>query len=460
MGRNEIYALAKLGANRYRLRKLCLTREEIQEIRRQEGTGYDGLRSLFEGIPLREDVPDGRMDFILPDSCGGLWVRSRDMGMAFVQRNRYDWECTEGTREEVMAQLREGLQEQGCHLRPNACFQDVDVLETLRKIMEHNTSFCQTDFGYDREMLLEAARDRDAPRDFVWMSRECGTWCFPARSVHISRTSQRNTWFFYGGDCSDHVKAYWVHLDGIYGGRVAGDILEMEYQKHLGYLCTHSHEPAGIEVEFRDTRGIRRFGYREYQENWQSIAGRYGTVVRTRCLVEDEAQLSRDMAEAYRMSRDAVEPMDIDSYVARLDHDRLQDYGYTAGDMSLTGPMDAGRAVRQGLECYMLNPDGSREPVRDSEAYQQALSHGRLFGMEAGEKDILRYFKQDAFPLFNEGEMRKIYSLALQAGMENGQEENGLLDSIIHKAECFLPQENKMEEQIPEQEALAADVMQ
>ena len=67
MEQNEIYALAKLGANRYRLRKLCLTHEEAQGIRRQEGTGYDGLRSLFEGIPLREDVLDGRLDFILPD---------------------------------------------------------------------------------------------------------------------------------------------------------------------------------------------------------------------------------------------------------------------------------------------------------------------------------------------------------------------------------------------------------
>ncbi len=458
MEQNEIYALAKLGANRYRLRKLCLTHEEAQGIRRQEGTGYDGLRSLFEGIPLREDVLDGRLDFILPDSCGGLWVRTRDMGMGFVQRNRYAWECMEGTREEVMAQLREGLQEQGYHFRPNACFQDVDVLETLRKIMEHNTSFGQTDFRYDQEMLQEAAGDRGAPRDFVWMSRECGTWCFPARSVHIPRTSQWNTWSFYGGDCSDHVKVYWVHLDGVYGGRVAGDILEMEYQKHLGHLCTHSHEPTGVEVEFRDPKGIRRFGYREYQENWQSIAGRYGTVARTRYLVEDEAQLSRDMAEAYRMSWDAVEPMDIDSYVARLDHDRLHDYGYTAGDMELVGPVDAELAVRQGLECYILNPDGSRELACSHAAYQEALFQGKLFGMAAREKEILQYLKQDTVPLFNREEMWEIYSLALEADMERGTEEGDVLDSIIHKAECFLPGEEEREADVQGEEEPTGDM--
>lgn len=357
-----------------------------------------------------------------------------------------------------MAQLRDGLREQGYHFRPNACFQDVDVLETLRKIMEHNTSFNQTDFRYDREMLLEAAGDRDAPRNFFWMSRDGGTWCFPERGVHIQQTSQWNTWLFYGGCRSDHVKAFWVHLDGMYGGRVAGDILEMDYQKHLDYLCTHSHEPERAEVAFKGPAGTRIFGYQEFDQNWPSITERYGATERIRYLVGDEAQLARDMAEARRMFWDAVEPMDIDSYVARLDHDRLHDYGYTAGDMGLTGPVDAELAVRQGLECYILEPDGSRELACSHAAYQEALSHGKLFGMAAGEKEILRYLKQDAVPLFNKEEMWEIYSLALQAGMEDGAGESGLLDSIIHKAECFLPGAEEREEDIQGEEALPGDV--
>nr|WP_302020138.1 hypothetical protein [uncultured Acetatifactor sp.] len=458
MERKEIYALARLGANSYRLRKLCLSHEEIQKIRQHEGTGYDGLRSMFEGIRLTEDALDGRMDFILPDSCGGLWVRTMDMGREFVQRNRHSWESMEGTREDMMAELRLGLQEQGYHFRPNACFRDVDVLEALQAIMEHNTSFCQTDFGYDRKMLLEAARDRDAPRDFLWMSRDGGTWCFPERSVHIHHTSQWNTWFFYGGCCSDHVKAFWVRLHGMEGSRVMGDIVETDYQKHLGFLCTRSHEPTGVEVAFKEPKDIRRFDYREYEQNRQSILARYGPVERTRYLVEDEGQLSRDMEEAHGMFWDAVEPMDIEGYVARLDHDRLHDYGYTAGDMVLTGPMDAERAIRQGLGCYILNEDGSRELARSQEDYQEALFHRKLFGMAAGEKEILRYLKQDAVPLFNKEEMWEIYSLALQAGMEDGAGESGLLDSIIHKAECFLPGAEEWEEDIQGEKALPGDV--
>ena len=459
MERNEIYALAKLEANKYHLRKLYLPREEIQEIRQQEGTGYDDLRSVFEGIPFPDDTGNGRLNFILPDSCGGLCVRAKDMDPGFSQRNRYNGESVEGTREEMLAQLRESLQKQGYHFRPNACFQDVDVLETLQKIMEHNTSFFQTDFAYDREMLREAAEDRNAPRNFFWMSRKGGTWCFPERSVHIRQTSPRNTWFFYGGCRDEHVKAFRVELHGMEDGRVMGDILEIDYQKHLDYLCTHSHDPVEVEVVFRNPNSCRTFSWQEYEQNWQAIADRYGTAERRRYLVEDEYRLSQDMAGARRMFWDAVDVMEPDDYVRRLEHDRLHDYGYTAGDMSLTGPMDAERAVLQGLECYVLNPDGSREPVRDREAYQQALSHEKLFGMEAGEKEILRYFKQDAVPLFNQEEMWKIYSLALEAGMEDGPEEGRLLDGIIHKAECFLPGEEERETDVQEEGEPAGDMV-
>lgn len=460
MKSNEIHTLEKLETNRYFLRKLYLPRAEIQQIRQQEGIEYDDLRSLFEGIPFRKDVEKGRMNFILPDSYGGLCVRTKDMGRDFADRNRYNGEAIEGTREEMMAELRERLRKQGYHFRPNACFRNVDVVETLRKIMEHNTSFYQTDFAYDREMFREAAEDKNAPGKFFWMSRKNGTWCFPERSVHIRQISQRNTWFFHGGSRDDYVKAFWVEIHGMKNDRVMGNVLEIDYQKHLDYLCTHAHDPTEVEVVFRNPNGCRIFDYQEYEQNWQTIADRYGTVERKQYLVEDEYQLTQDVEGAHKMFWDAVEIMEVEDYVARLEHERLYDYGYRTGDLQLIGPMDAERAICQGLECYLLNEDGSKELICDWESYRQALSHGKLFGMTAGEREILEYFKQEAVPLFSQEEMRKIYSLALQAGMENKVGESTLLDGIIHKVECFLPggeqvdaEQQKMEQKKVIQEA-------
>ncbi|MPN58488.1 hypothetical protein SDC9_206193 [bioreactor metagenome] len=63
--------------------------------------------------------------------------------------------------------------------------------------------------------------------------------------------------------------------------------------------------------------------------------------------------------------------------------------------------------------------------------------------MTAEERSILQYFKQDGIPLFTTEEMREICSLAVQAGMENDPDRSKLLDKIIHKAECMLPQEEQ-----------------
>ncbi|MDE7327921.1 MAG: hypothetical protein K2N63_16865 [Lachnospiraceae bacterium] len=134
--------------------------------------------------------------------------------------------------------------------------------------------------------------------------------------------------------------------------------------------------------------------------------------------------------------QDAVE-MEVDDYVKLIDKERLHGYGYTVDDLLLTAPLDAEKAIQHGLECFMLNQDNSKEKISDHRAYEWAVSRERLFGMPAGEKEILQYLKQGVSSLFTMGEMQKIYALVLQAGMENelGEKE---LHSILHKVECLL----------------------
>ena len=157
----------------------------------------------------------------------------------------------------------------------------MDVIATLQKIMEHNTDFFQTDFQYDVEKLREAAEDRGGYRGFFWLTRKGGTWCFPERDVYIRNTSTANTWMFYGGCGSENVKAYWIGLKRVEGDdrKIIGDIVEMDYQKHLDYLCTHSLDPAYVEVVFKSPNDVRTFSYQEYQKNWPSISQRYGVGV-------------------------------------------------------------------------------------------------------------------------------------------------------------------------------------
>lgn len=165
-----------------------------------------------------------------------------------------------------MSELRENLKAQGYSLRPNAIFEGVDVIATLKKIMEHNTDFYQTDFRYDVEKLREAAEDRGGYRSFFWLTRKNGTWCFPERDVYIHSTNAANTWMYYGGCRDENVKAFWIELKRMEGDdqKIIGDIVEMDYQKHLDYLCTHSFAPAYVEVVFKSPNDVRTFTYQEY----------------------------------------------------------------------------------------------------------------------------------------------------------------------------------------------------
>jgi len=455
---STINALAKMAVNDYELWTLTLSRDKLYEIRQKPSASVGDIRQIFAEIPFADHQPKGVCNFILPYG-EKLKLLPVDMGDRFREQHQHNGSSVRGTREEIIAELRQSLKHQGYEFRTNASFMNVDVLVTLQKVVEHNTNYFQSDFEYDKEMLKEAAGERYGNRHFLWLSRDSGTWCFPERSVYIAQTSTYNTWLYYGGCRSDHIKAFWIELQGMDDDKVMGNILEIDYQQHLDYVCTHSFAPTGVEVVFKNPNDCRVFDYRDYNQNWESITQRYGSVERKRFLVEEPEQLARAVVQGHGLFWEAVEPMAIDNYVKRLNHDRLYDYGYTADDMELTGPLDAEKAVKHGLDCYMLHKDGSREPIAHREAYQQAVYASKLFGMTAAEKELLQYFKQETTPLFTNDEMKTIYNLVLQAAMKNEPGENCLLDNIIHKAECILPQVHELQVQL-EPEAFPNEIVQ
>lgn len=435
---SQINTITKFGPDDYSLWTLTLPRDQIGEIRQGSPVVEGDMSRVFEEIRTATHQSEPVCNFVLPQSKG-LRLFRVDMGEDFAYRNQYNGCSVRGSREEIMAELREELKGQGYHLYGNAHFENVDVLATLQKIVEHNTDYYQTDFQYDAEKLRAAAADRNAERRFLWMSRGSGTWCFAEPEVYIRRTNAHNTWNYYGaGNRSEHVKTFWIELKGMRDEKVMGDIVEIDYQKHLDYLCTHSFDPSAVEIVFKNPNDIRTFSYQEYNENYQSIAGRYGTVERVSFRVADPYEMSRAVIEAHGLFWDATEPMEIDDYVKRLDHDRLHDHGYTADDLVLTGPLDAETAVKNGLACYALSSDGTKDLITGQDDFQKHHYKGVLFGMEKEERDTLQYFKQDCIPLFSHEEMREICSLAVQAGMENNPEKAPLLDRIIHKAECAM----------------------
>lgn len=456
---SQIFALTKFGDDDFSLWELTMPREKIYEIRQHNPAVAGDMGKVFRELSAVADQPESMINFVLPYG-GNLKLYTVDMGEDFIKNNRFNGASVRGTENDIVKELYDGLKNQGYGLQNRASFHKVDVIATLQEIVNHNTYYYQTDFSYDQDILRKAAEERNGNRNFFWMSRKNGTWCFPERNVYIRDTNAYNTWMYYGGSKSEQVKAFWIELKDAEDGKVIGDIAEIDYQKHLDYLSTHSSTPAGVEVMFRNPNGYHCFDFEEYHKNWQEIGQQYGTIDRKSFFVNEPDMLAYAMRGVRGEFWESTVPMDVESYVKRLDYDRLQDYGYTVGDMVLTAPLDVAEAVKHGLSCYALYTDGRKGAIYDQEGFRHHQFASGLYGMEKAEKQILQYLKQEGIPLFSNEEMQKICSLAVQAGMGNETRGNELLNSIIHKAECVLPRAEESERQLPELEALPGDILQ
>ncbi|MEG1967192.1 MAG: hypothetical protein RR142_05920 [Clostridia bacterium] len=441
----------KLGSDTYSLWTGKWPRTKIHEIRQEPPVVEGDMARVFDEITPAGSRSKSVCNIILPDSKE-LKLFRVDMGEEFMQRMSYNGTTTQGTKTEIMAALQAELHSRGYTPRPNAYFHNVDVLATLQKIVDQNTDFYRTDFEYDRAALTKAAESRNGNHHFLWLSRQSGTVCYPERDVYIRNTAPHNSWTYYGGSKSDHVKAFWVQVNTVTEGKVMGDIAEMDYEKHLDHLCTESFDPVEVAISFKDPFYSRTFPYKEYNENQDAIFNRYGAMTGMEYQVEHPQKLDYAILRGQNLIIEAAYSTDIDSYVKLMEHDRLHDFGYENDDLSYAGPLDAELAVKSGLVCYALSADGSKEPVSNMKAINDHIYNSGIFGMTSSEKEFLQYFRQESAPMFTAAEMKELYSLAVQAGMNGIAENMTVLDNVIHKLECVMPQIGTEESQIQEDE--------
>lgn len=145
-------------------------------------------------------------------------------------------------------------------------FENVDILKSLKAIMQTHTEHFQSDFDIDIKILKQAAKS-PTPEDkkYLWICRPAGTWCLRERDTFIKDTREHNTFCFYAEQTRDKILAYAVELTGIEKGRVTGSLYELDYQKHYKHVKDAS-VPAG------DTKLIYQNGERT-QEAGKRITG-------------------------------------------------------------------------------------------------------------------------------------------------------------------------------------------
>ena len=162
-------------------------------------------------------------------------------------------------------------------------FEQVDVLDALQKIMKQHTAFYQSDFDIDKSILRRAALSgNQEDKTYLWMSRPSGTHCLRERDVFLKDTYHHNTFCFYAEQTTDKVLAYAVALTGTEGGKLIGNLYELDYREHaahvrrdalqadmvtLHYEYGDRQQPAKQYISGEDDRAFGKFTGYEVQPN-------------------------------------------------------------------------------------------------------------------------------------------------------------------------------------------------
>ena len=326
-------------------------------------------------------------------------------------------------------------------------FENVNVVEALRKIMQHNTEHYQSDFEYDIARLQKAVEDSRGSRHFLWLSRGFGTWCFEERDVYIRNTHAFNTWDYYNHS-SENVKAFAVEIEALQDKAVVGHVFELDYKTHIEDVRKNCFNAQSVEAVFKhpDSNNgyIRRFNIDEYNTNWYSIGQRYGEIETLRYQIGDEQRLQDVLYQARQTRIMNSVAGNLDEYIAKMVRDRFHSYGYTQGDMAFTTPKDAFDALEHKVPVYMLSRVNTKESVVSTDEINYHLFHKGIFGLKAEDKRLLEYLlalPENRAELFNRTELNQIYALAIAAGQSGDMDKAELktIETIVYKLDKTLP---------------------
>lgn len=193
-------------------------------------------------------------------------------------------------------------------------FENVDVLASLEAILKQNTGFYQSDFDIDKQIIAEkAASPSKEDKTLLWLSRPSGTYCFRERDVFISDTAPHNTWRYYKEQSRDPILAYAVELTGTEGGKIKGNLYELDYEKHYERVKDNTLAAGTVTLVYehgtREQPADRRFdGYPDPQ---------LGKFERFEVQPKDPEALQFLLREE-KESRDKLKPEDFKEHIAAL----------------------------------------------------------------------------------------------------------------------------------------------
>ena len=192
-------------------------------------------------------------------------------------------------------------------------FENIDLIDSLRRIMETNTVHYQSDFKYDENNLRVAAiSDNAEDKDLLFMSRRHGTYLFSEAEVFKKGTFAHETWKYYS-DQPDSIIAYAVTVKGMENGKAVGDLYELDYAEHVKHV-----ENTAVDADTKTLHYERgNFDVPIDKKFTGAPHPKFGYLVSYKTKPSDPQQLKAVLADE-RRSHEALKPGDIDRHISKL----------------------------------------------------------------------------------------------------------------------------------------------
>ena len=170
-------------------------------------------------------------------------------------------------------------------------FENIDLVDTLRRIMDIHTQNYKEDFELDAGLLHSLAGSQ-SPEDkhLLWMSRPNGTYLLPEREVYVEDSYENKVWEFYHEQTRDPILAYAVEIKGVEGDTVRGNLIELNYAAHVERMQKLTVPVETVAVSFKDDATFY-LPFRSYRREAIPLEEKHGEVVSVSYLPKNAVEL-------------------------------------------------------------------------------------------------------------------------------------------------------------------------
>lgn len=170
-------------------------------------------------------------------------------------------------------------------------FENIDLVDVLRRIMDIHTQNYKEDFELDAKLLYDLASSSSAEdKHLLWMSRPNGTYLLPEREVYVEDSYENKVWEFYHDQTRDPILAYAVEINGLEGDTVKGSLIELDYAAHVERMKQLTVPVEKMAVTFEDSTTFF-LSFRSYWRESKPLEEKHGAVASVSYLPENAAEL-------------------------------------------------------------------------------------------------------------------------------------------------------------------------